>query len=260
MTMKSSSPPRTDLARAAQLLERVGLDSTGLPPRRAVELAAAVDAILASPVPVPPDDGAILWLFRYPVPKLGPGGTCSLAHELEEEPFDLRAGTPLAGFDPSRLRDHPETRRLTRLRELVLLLGSSTAADWAGIYRRLPGEPGALCKEAYTGRPSRAVFPLTAEFAATSNNSTAVLSGLAIVVEDVEAHVASGKPYYECDAEVKSELCLPIPDLDDPRERVVGLIDLESFRPARFGRDEAWMAALVAEVMVRAGLLGGPAA
>ncbi len=39
-----------------------------------------------------------------------------------------------------------------------------------------------LVKEAYVGEPSRAYFPLTEEFALTSNNSTAALRQHAIVI------------------------------------------------------------------------------
>ena len=41
------------------------------------------------------------------------------------------------------------------------------------------------------------------------------------VFADVEAHIAAGRPYYECDAEVRSELCVPVVDGDG---RLLGMV------------------------------------
>jgi len=65
----------------------------------------------------------------------------------------------------------------------------------------------ALVKEAYIGEVSRAIFPLTDEFAKTSNNSFVGIHKTARVIKDVEGYDG---PYYECSSKVKSELCVPI--------------------------------------------------
>ncbi len=116
-----------------------------------------------------------------------------------------------------------------------------------------------MLKKAYRGEASRAVFPLTAEFALGSNNSWVGINATAKLVRDVREYAG---PYYECDAKVRSELCLPILDfthasvsdvaaLSDnvhvvaARGLVVrGIIDAESFTPSFF--DDATVTALVA--------------
>lgn len=50
-----------------------------------------------------------------------------------------------------------------------------------------------LLKEAYRGAASRAIFPLTAEFAEQSNNSWVALNAKAKLVADVSAYEG---PYY----------------------------------------------------------------
>jgi putative methionine-R-sulfoxide reductase with GAF domain len=233
------------------------LTTTGLAvpeaPSQTAAFADRVAALLARPAQPPADQAALLELYTYRVPLLSPDGACSLTDELAPEPFDLRDAA-LAQLAPAALAAHPETVRLLRLQSLVGALHEVTGADWSGIYRRVStgaGEPPALRKEAYRGRPSRALFPLTAEFAAHSNNSTAALQRRAVVVEDVEAHVAAGKPYYECDAEVRSELCIPVVESGVTR----GLIDLESFRPNHFGPLALWATGVVSLAMLESGLL-----
>jgi putative methionine-R-sulfoxide reductase with GAF domain len=134
----------------------------------------------------------------------------------------------------------------------VELLHAATGSDWTGIYqvRDVDGE-AALVKEAYRGRPSRAVFPCNPDFARTSNNATAVLTRRAILVRDVESHIAAGRPYYECDPEVRSELCLPVLRGRDP----VGLIDLESFEANHFDFVKIALAIAVASSLVEHDLL-----
>jgi putative methionine-R-sulfoxide reductase with GAF domain len=250
--LPSSLLPLVDPDAAVGLARRLGLESPGPSERGA--LASRLESWLDRSIELPSEMSGLLDLHRYPVPKLGEGGSCSLAHELEPEPFDLR-DEATRRLDAAALARHPETIRLARLGELVRFLHEESRSDWSGIYRRIPTAEGydALRKEACLGRPSRALFPLTAEFAATSNNSTAARSGRAILVDDVDAHLAAGRPYYECDADVRSELCVPILDGD----RTIGLVDLEAFVPRRYGPRESFAVALVGIVLARGGLLPG---
>jgi putative methionine-R-sulfoxide reductase with GAF domain len=98
----------------------------------------------------------------------------------------------------------------------------------------------ALVKLAYRGRESRPEFPLTEAFARSSNNVQVALTGKALVLDDVRAHVAAGGAYYECDPRVQSEACLPLLDANG---KCVGIIDAESSQPRYF--DKARQALLV---------------
>jgi putative methionine-R-sulfoxide reductase with GAF domain len=91
-----------------------------------------------------------------------------------------------------------------------------------------------LVKLSYVGRPSRAEFPLTHEFAEKSTNSTVGLTGRATVIEDVSRHVEAGGGFYVCDDGVQSEACVPI--LDEARE-VAGIVDVEAKPKGFFGAD-----------------------
>ena len=250
----------------------------GLP----AELASLVPAAsLSLPLaqqwsaPVDLDQVDLDALLKYRVPKLDPAGTCSRKLEYEDAPFDLGAflGVPAA---PAAARQHAEVARLHRLDAAVAAWHAQTGCDWFGVYhvRRLPTadesaaaantESFGLVKEAYRGLASRAVFPLTAAFALQSNNSHVGLHASARLIADLDAYEGA---YYECDAKVKSELCVPILDLrgaaleassalalapdqsddargafitspatgaDRPAVRVRGIIDAESFTPNFF--------------------------
>ena len=121
-----------------------------------------------------------------------------------------------------------------------------------GIYQRRTNRAGAevLVKLAYRGRPSRAEFPLNAEFARGSTNSTVALSGQAKLIDDVAAHRAQGGGFYVCDEAVQSELCVPILDADG---KVLGIIDAEASPSAFFNADR--QAAVVAMALVAPPLL-----
>jgi putative methionine-R-sulfoxide reductase with GAF domain len=165
--------------------------------------------------------------LAYQVPRMTPDGTCSMPDDLDPVPYDLAATLRANGFSNERIHDF-----VAKADALVELLHRVTGADWTGIYYRLKVSGGeALVKIAYRGRPSRAEFPLTAEFAAHSNNSTVGLSGKAVLVESVAVHVADGNPYYECDGAVQSELCAPF---FSEEGEVAGIIDLESFAEKHF--------------------------
>jgi len=163
-------------------------------------------------------------LYAYRVPMLTEDGTCSVVDQMAPVPYDL---APILGG-----RSDQTTRRLALLERLVERAQETTGVDWLGIYQRRmrPGGDAVLVKVAYVGRPSRAEFPLTREFAARSTNSTVGLTGHATVIDDVSKHVEAGGGFYVCDEGVQSEACVPI--LDDARQ-VVGIVDAEA-KPASF--------------------------
>lgn len=168
-------------------------------------------------------------LYTYPVPKPGPGGTCSLTNDLAEQTYNLAQTLGLKS-KISNLQSHHLTLRLWRLNQVVAALDEQTHIDWIGIYRKIEKSTGAvvLLKEAYRGRPSRAEFPLTEEFASHSNNSTVGLTGKGIVIQSIQNY---NGPYYQCDAAVQSECCLPIINQNGI---VTGIVDAESFHPEFF--------------------------
>jgi putative methionine-R-sulfoxide reductase with GAF domain len=187
------------------------------------EVALAIgDFLEAMGEKVAIDDPASL--YAYPVPMLTEDGACSVLDEMAPVPYDL-AGI-LGG------RSEQATRRLALLERLVERAQETTGSDWVGIYQRrvTPAGLPVLVKLSYVGRPSRAEFPLTPEFAAGSTNSTVGLTGRALVIDDVGKHVEAGGGFYVCDAEVKSEACLP---LFDDGGNVVGILDAEA-KPRSF--------------------------
>lgn len=146
----------------------------------------------ASPASIPAE--ALPTTGWYRVPKVAPGGSCSMTHDLEETPVDILRD--LFGVDRSDVAaavSSPAARRLHLLQQVVNGIQAATGAEWVGVYRvvYLPaaatgsgataasssgaasvGSGRGLVKEAYVGSPSRAFFPMTEEFAARSNNST----------------------------------------------------------------------------------------
>jgi|GEM_PF-232723 len=174
---------------------------------------------VADDVVAQPDAAA---LYHYKVPKLNDDGSCSL--ELADEPFDLRR---ILGGEQAHT-----TRALTRLDVLIATLHADGDCGWLGIYQaRNKSDGRVLVKLRYRGKPSRAEFPLTEEFAAHSNNSAVGLSGRARVIDDVASYLSEGGAYYTCDATVQAEACLP---LFDEVGRVVGIVDAEDDRIGRF--------------------------
>ena len=177
-------------------------------------------------------------LYRYPVPMLTEDGACSIVDELAPVPYDL--GAILGG------QSEQTTRRLALLERLVERAQETTGADWVGIYQRRAGTSGpVLVKLAYIGRPSRAEFPLTHEFAARSTNSTVGLTGRATVIDDVSKHVEAGGGFYVCDDGVQSEACVPI--LDEGRD-VAGIVDVEAKPRGFFNGDRLTVVAALAMV------------
>jgi len=183
-------------------------------------------------------------LYTYPVPMLTEDGTCSVLDEMAPVPYDL-AGI-LGG------RSEQATRRLALLERLVERAQETTGSGWLGVYQRRTNPAGlqVLVKVSYVGRPSRAEFPLTAEFAEGSTNSTVGLTGRALVIDDVKRHVAEGGGFYVCDDQIQSEACLPL--LAGSGD-VVGIVDAEA-KPASF-YGPARLATLAALAIVAAAVL-----
>ncbi len=183
-------------------------------------------------------------LYTYRVPMLSEDGSCSLIEELAPTPYDLTA--ILGG------RNEANKRKLLLLNQLVEHGTQLLGADWVGIYqaRRNGFADTVLAKLAYRGRPSRAEFPLTAQFAAGSTNSSVGLSGHAKVIDDVAAYTAEGGGFYVCDDAVQSEICVP---LFDEAGKTIGIIDAEAAPKAFFNADRT--ATVVAMALVTPALL-----
>lgn len=168
-------------------------------------------------------DPQVSW--QYQVPELGEGGSCSIFGQLAAEPYQL-----------SELLGEPTPASQAMLKAvsaLVQFYRQHSRSDWFGVYLKRSKADGSqvLVKLAYFGAPSRAEFPLTAEFAAISNNSTVGLSGRARIINDVASYVSSGGEYYTCDPKVKSEACLP---LYSEAGEVIGIVDSEAFAAGLF--------------------------
>ncbi len=178
-------------------------------------------------------------LYTYRVPMLTEDGSCSIVDELAPVPYDLSA--ILGG------RSEQSTRRLGLLERLVERTQETTAADWIGVYQRRRNSAGidVLVKVAYVGRPSRAEFPLTTDFAERSTNATVGLTGRATVIDDVSRHVEAGGGFYVCDDGVQSEACVPI--LDEARQ-VAGIVDAEARPKGFFGAERLSVIAALAMV------------
>ena len=176
-------------------------------------------------------------LYAYRVPMLTEDGTCSVVDQLSPTPYDL--GAILGG------RSEQTTRRLALLERLVERTQETTGADWVGIYQKRVNTAGipVLAKLSYVGRPSRAEFPLTHEFAEKSTNSTVGLTGRATVIDDVAKHVEAGGGFYVCDDGVQSEACVPI--LDAARN-VIGIVDAEANPKGFFGAERLVVIAALA--------------
>jgi len=233
--LKSAAQSRTSEARGriADYLRVAGLESLG--PREADIERAVLDLLEAMGEKVGIDDEATL--YSYPVPMMTEDGTCSIVDEMAPVPYDL--GAILGG------RSEQTTRRLSLLERLVERAQETTGSDWIGIYQRRINSAGipVLVKVSYVGRPSRAEFPLTTEFAQRSTNSTVGLTGRATVIDDVAKHVEAGGGFYVCDDGVQSEACVPI--LDEARQ-VIGIVDAEAKPKGFFGCDRLGVIAALA--------------
>jgi putative methionine-R-sulfoxide reductase with GAF domain len=178
-------------------------------------------------------------LYTYQVPMLTEDGTCSIVDQLAPVPYDLAA--ILGG------RSEQATRRLALLERLVERTQETTGSAWVGVYQRRTNSAGipVLVKLAYVGRPSRAEFPLTREFAGKSTNSTVGLTGRATVIDDVGKYVEAGGGFYVCDDGIQAEACVPI--IDASRE-VAGIVDAEAKQRGFFGAERLAVIAALAIV------------
>ena len=221
--------------RIADYLRLAGLER--LSPRAADVERAVRDLVDAMGEKVDVGDGNSL--YEYQVPMMTEDGTCSVVDQMAPVPYDL--GAILGG------RSDQTTRRLALLERLVERAQETTGADWVGVYQRRTNPAGVpvLVKLAYVGRPSRAEFPLTTEFAERSTNSTVGLTGRATVIDDVGKHVEAGGGFYVCDDGVQSEACVPI--LDE-RRQVIGIVDAEAGPRGFFGADRLTVVAALAVV------------
>ncbi|EGM78645.1 GAF domain-containing protein [Rheinheimera sp. A13L] len=184
---------------------------------------------------------AVTW--SYLVPELGEGGACSLFGQLADEPYDLAATLG---------QNEATAKALAQLTVVVQNYQQTNDSDWFGIYQKRLNPQGetVLVKLAYFGAASRAEFPLTAEFAAISNNSTVGLTGKAKVINDVTAYLTAGGEYYTCDPKVLAEACLP---LFNSKGELAGIIDAEAFKRQAYHTDA--LVRLVAICLVLPGLL-----
>lgn len=221
--------------RISGYLRAAGLESL-LGREAAVELAVR-DLLEAMGEKVAIHDDASL--YTYPMPILTEDGTCSIVGQLAPVPYDLAA--ILGG------RSEQTTRRLALLERLVERVQETTGSDWLGVYQRRANAAGlpVLVKLSYVGRPSRAEFPLTREFARRSTNSTVGLTGRATVIDDVSRHVEAGSGFYVCDDGIQSEACVPI--LDESRQ-VAGIVDAEAKARGFYGAERLAVVAALAIV------------
>jgi putative methionine-R-sulfoxide reductase with GAF domain len=196
-------------------------------------------------------DEVVQHMYEYRVPTISADGTCSNTEVLAKSPFNLAVnGYNICGasaFSAAELRSHPMTERLVRLKSIIEGLYELTQADWIGLYRLVSdvSDRGApiptLMKESYRGEPSRALFPVTEEFAKRSTNSWVALNAKGRVISNTSS-IEDGVSYYKCSGKVLSELCVPIlrrirdeePASNLASFEVIGIIDLESWKANHF--------------------------
>lgn len=172
--------------------------------------------------------------LEYVVPRLSEDGTCSRPGDLSPTPYSLES---LVCSWPGKGGREAGVEALGRVTSLVLEGARLSGAGWLGVYlARWDMNPPRLVKLAYTGRPSRAEFPLTQEFARGSANSTVALEGKGVITDDVTDQAHKDAPYYVCDPEVMSEMCWPVVNATGA---VVGIVDAEDFRKGYFREGKA---------------------
>ncbi|KZN37737.1 GAF domain-containing protein [Pseudoalteromonas luteoviolacea] len=165
-------------------------------------------------------------VWSYQIPELGEGGSCSLFGHLQDAPFLL---------SDKISKNEINEALLSKLQAIVEFVYEQTSVDWFGIYqsRHIDGEEQ-LLKLAYRGAPSRPLFPINEQFAATSNNIQTVMSEKSRIINDIPDYIAQGGEYYTCDPKVQAEVCLP---LLDENFGCVGIIDAEAFSKDFFTAD-----------------------
>ncbi len=207
-------------------LKNIGLENL-VKKLNQIELNNYLDEVLSEKAKTDFSENDIENLYSYKVPKISENGSCSTSKEAEKEKHNLCNNYKI-DFDYEELSNSKTTTRLWILKKLNEKVKSDIECAWLGIYRKIEDKPEYLLKESYFGEFSRAEFPLTKEFAETSNNSTVGLNGKAIIVNNVEDYDG---PYYQCDAKVNSEFCCPIIDSNN---KIIGIIDAEDFKKEFF--------------------------
>lgn len=193
---------------------------------------------------------------QYRVPRVEDGLTCGVG--MVQNPFELRWAV--------ELQEEAHLTRLNRLYTALHWVKEKTCLDWVGLYQKIDqpqiptyidddygheaGSPS-LVKICYWGAPSRALFPLSPGFARRSNNSRCFLEQQPVLAQDIEQLKRDGAPYYECDPEVSSEICIPI----SWRGLDVGLFDGEA-RVSQFFNPERLLTCLtLVDFVAEEGLL-----
>lgn len=191
-----------------------------------------------------------LYKFHVPLVLSEDGLVC--ARELDPKKFDL--GLEIYGIpDDSTVRlHHPMTARLQSLRRSLIQLQERVGADWIGIYRKMRGvgpqkEEETLVKECYLGAPSRVFFPIRPMLAYSTN---------ARVASHRKTHVidntAAAEAYYQCDARVLSECCVPVIDKSGD---LLGIVDAESFQKYYFHPERVHTLETFAQELAVSGLM-----
>ena len=227
----ASVPPGSDADPSPVPVER--LDRANAAQRlNASQATINVSAVAAEAANDSANDAAVK---EWQYPQVVSEGVCS--HKLAADTFNVLDAVQRA----SGASEASILGRLRALRAVCAFIAEKTGAQWVGVYAvvgpsgdciKYGGDCNAnnLMKLAYIGAPSRPYFPLTQPFADNSNNSTVAMSGDAVVYHDVLA-LPSDAPYYTCDAQVRSEACVPILDSEGT---VIGIMDAESFSPDCF--------------------------
>ena len=166
------------------------------------------------------------------------------------------------GYSEERLRGHSTSDPHINTQQAAILTGASSGSPVNAAANPSSAESSfsppsssypALVKLAYVGEPSRAVFPLTADFAKLSGNTRTALQSRVHVIHDTQAR--TDEPYYECSGKVRSECCVPILDRDG---KCVGIVDVESWKVGVADSDAVvWQVGLVCQQLGESGLIGG---
>ncbi len=126
--------------------------------------------------------------------------------------------------DPAILQDHDMTRLLQRMAIIMERAQREIGSGWIGIYLVFTLQSGerVAVKLASCGKKTAMVFPTDAAFAAQSNNTTVLLTGRAVVIEDKSTWEG---PDYVCDPEVLAEVDLPVDPIEGEKPGEIEMVD-----------------------------------
>ena len=166
-------------------------------------------------------------------------------------------------YSEERLRGHSTSDSHINTQEAAILTGASSGSPVNAAANPSSAESSfsppthsypALIKLGYVGEPSRAVFPLTADFEKLSGNTRTAMQSRVHVIHDTQAR-DSDVPYYECSGRVRSECCVPILSSEG---KCVGIIDAESWKVGGADSDAVvWQVGMVCQQLGESGLIGG---